>query len=172
MRDTCNLCAQEMTLLSREKRVSVQRCVQVASKNVLDIASSLHVCWCRVWKLDPILQEAVRDPVDETVHPSSARFHIFRDFALVCLLCFSFNHVVVREGPKKLSPEAQGVRARELPKPFDRFVESENLVLAERDAGPLEHLVLGEEVRNCTLVSLLDESTLSGRETEYLKSAI
>lgn len=67
MEDTSELSSEEVTLLTRKLRVTVDFSVEVASHDMLDAASGNDVLMVAVRQLNPVTKQVIRYPVHEMV---------------------------------------------------------------------------------------------------------
>jgi hypothetical protein len=72
--DTSYLSSEEMSFLSRERRIAVDRGIQISGTDVLNLSCSNDVLRCSIWKLDPVLKKVIIDPIHKLVDAFSTFF--------------------------------------------------------------------------------------------------
>lgn len=107
MGDSGDLSSQEVSLLARERGVRVDGGVEVASEDMLDLSRCLDVSRGGVRKLDPVLKEAVIDPVHVLVYTLAAALVGPVATLLLCLVEDTLNNPVILLDTVELAPESQ-----------------------------------------------------------------
>jgi len=107
MSNPCNLGPQVMPLFPIKDWVAVNRCVQVAAEDMLDETGLLDLLGSDLRELDPVLEDAVGDPVHELIGAHASGLYLRVLGFLLCLFKHSLHDQVVSLLSVNLAPEPQ-----------------------------------------------------------------
>ena len=107
MSDTGNLCSKEVTLFTWERRIAIDRGIEVSCANMLDLSGSLDVGRGCLWELNPVVEKGIINPVDKTVNTFAPT--LLRPVRLVFLsgIKNTLNYPVVSLYTKDFTPESE-----------------------------------------------------------------
>jgi hypothetical protein len=151
--NTSQLGSEQVSLLTREFGVSLNFGTQVSSKDVLDLHRGSDVLRLALGKLNPVVKEVIRDPVNELVETSATLLNFgSEDFSLISKA--STDHPVVSLSSINFSEESDLVSATHDAETLDGVLELVSVFFSETNVSPLEHLSLLSEVGKANLFRL------------------
>lgn len=82
-----DLSSQVISLFSEEERICENGALQISREQYLNLSGSLNVSWSQIWKLGPLFQDAISNPVGKFVDTSAFCF-LVRGFSFCTLTTF------------------------------------------------------------------------------------